>query len=61
MRKFRLWLGLAAIFALVGALLWAWWTVDLRWRPTTITHDQARIAAILDHAGWVSPRPGGQR
>jgi hypothetical protein len=41
-----------------GAVLWAWWAVDLRWRPTTIKHDQARIAAILDHAGWVSPGRG---
>jgi hypothetical protein len=61
MRRFRLWLGLVAVVVVAGALLWAWWAIDLRWRPKTISHDQAEIAAILDHAGWVSARSGGRK
>jgi hypothetical protein len=61
MRHFRLWLGLIGFVGAAGALLWAWWALDLRWRPKTISHDQAQIAALLDHAGWVSPRSGGRK
>lgn len=60
MSRVRLWLGLMAVAAATAVLAWGWWEVDLRWRPTTLTHDQARIAGILDRAGWVSPRRGGR-
>jgi hypothetical protein len=61
MRRFRLWLSLFGVVVAAGALLWAWWELDLRWRPKTISHDQAQIAALLDHAGWVSPGRGGRK
>ncbi len=55
MKKFKLWAGLAVVVAVVGAGLWAWWNFDLRWRPKTITKNQAEIAKILESSGWVSP------
>jgi hypothetical protein len=60
MRRVRLWLGLIAVAAAAGFLAWAWWEVDLRWRPKTLTHDQTRIAGILGQAGWVSPGRDGR-
>jgi hypothetical protein len=55
MNRFRLWAGLALVAILVGAGLYAWWSLDLRWRPHTIVHNQAEVAAKLEQAGWVSP------
>ncbi|MFN3521180.1 MAG: hypothetical protein ACK4YQ_02945 [Phenylobacterium sp.] len=55
MKSFRLW-GMAALFvALVGGTLWAVWNFDLRWRPHTIAKDEAKVARLLEQAGWVSP------
>jgi hypothetical protein len=61
MRSVRLWLFCALILALVAGGFWAWWRLDLRWRPHTIASHQAEIARILDTAGWVSPRLPGPR
>src|SRR5437762_13382284 len=55
MRRFKLWAGLILAGVLVAAGASALWNFDLRWRPKTITHDQAQIAALLQSAGWVSP------
>jgi len=44
-----------------GAIVFSIWDLDLRWRPKTITRDQARIAQDLDQAGWVSPHLNGPR
>ncbi len=40
---------------LLAAGVFAWWELDLRWRPRTITRRQAEIAQLLARAGWVSP------
>ena len=61
MQRVRLWFTLAVIALVIGAGLWLWWDFDLRWRPHTIAKDQARIAKILDTAGWVSPHLAGPR
>jgi hypothetical protein len=61
MQRVRLWFTLAAIVFVVGAGLWLWWNFDLRWRPRTISRDQAQIAKILDGAGWVSPHLPGPK
>lgn len=45
----------------VGAALYGWWRVDLRWRPHTITKHEAQIARILEQSGWVSPGLGGPK
>jgi hypothetical protein len=61
MKKFRLWLvGILALVIVVGGV-WAWWNLDVRCRPHTITKDQAQIAKILEGSGWVSPRSPGPR
>lgn len=61
MRKFRLWAILVLVVAAIGAGLYGWWSLDLRWRPHTITRHQAEITKILEGAGWVSPNlPGGK-
>lgn len=59
MKKLGLWLVLVLIAA--AAVLGAWWQLDLRWRPKTITKNQAEIARILEQAGWVSPGNGGPK
>ena len=56
MKKFKFWAGLIVVGAL--AVLIAWWALDVRWRPKTITKHQAQIAKILEGSGWVSP--GGE-
>ena len=55
MKKFRLWAGLALVVTLVGLGAYAYWNFELRWRPTTMTKNQAEIARLLESAGWVSP------
>ena len=60
MRRFKLWASALPILAVVAAGLWAWWSVDLRWRPKTIGKHQAEIAQLLQSAGWVSPGRGGK-
>jgi len=44
------------LLAGVAAAGYGWWRTDLRWRPRTLTAHEAEIAAMLDQAGWVSPR-----
>lgn len=55
MKNWKLWAGLAAVVVVIGAGWWAWWNFELRWRPKTITRNQAEIAKILEGSGWVSP------
>jgi hypothetical protein len=53
MRKFVL--VLAGVLVLGAGVMAAWWQIDLRWRPHTITRHQAEIAKLLEGSGWVSP------
>ena len=55
MSKLKLWGALILIFLVVGGGLYGWWALDLRWRPHTITKNQAEIASLLKSSGWVSP------
>ena len=57
--KFKL-LSLLVIVAL-GAALYGWWSLDLRWRPKIITKNQAEITKILEGSGWVSPGLNGPK
>ncbi len=61
MKRFRLWAILILVAAVVGGGLSAWWNYDLRWRPKTITKNQAEIAKLLETAGWVSPGATGPK
>jgi len=61
MKAFKLWAGLILVVALLGAGGWAYWNYDVRWRPKTITKNQAEIARILEQAGWVSPGNKGPK
>ncbi|HEY5072747.1 MAG TPA: hypothetical protein VII63_12045 [Caulobacteraceae bacterium] len=61
MKHIRLWgMGILVVL-LVGAGLWGWWSLDLKWRPHTIKRDQSEIAGILQGAGWVSPKLAGPK
>jgi hypothetical protein len=55
MAKLKLWGSLVLILVVVGGGLYGWWALDLRWRPKTITRNQAAIASLLQRSGWVSP------
>ena len=55
MRHWKLWGSLILVLAIMGAGFYGWWALDLRWRPKTITKDQAEISRMLQQAGWVSP------
>ena len=55
MTKLKLWGSLILVLIVVGGGLYGWWALDLRWRPKTITRNQAQIAALLQRSGWVSP------
>ncbi len=61
MKRFGRWLVAVVVIAAVGAGAWAYWNHDLRWRPKTITKNQAEITRILETAGWVSPGLKGQK
>lgn len=61
MRTFRLWASLALALALAGAAGWAYWTFEVRWRPTLITRHQQEIAALLQSSGWVAPGLAGKK
>ena len=61
MKKFKLWAGLIVAVAVLGGGLWAWWTLDLKWRPKTIKQHPAEIGKILESAGWVSPGNKGPK
>jgi hypothetical protein len=52
---------LAAILLIGVAVLGLWWWMYLRWRPPTLKRDQGEIAAILQGAGWVSPKLAGPK
>lgn len=59
MKKLVVWFVLLSVAAIVA--VGAYWWLDLRWRPRTITRHQAEIAKILDESGWVSPGLTGPR
>jgi len=61
MRKVLAWLVFAAIVVVAGAVVFAIWDFDLRWRPHTITKHQTEIAQALEQAGWVSPHLTGPK
>ena len=61
MTKLKLWGSLILILLVIGAGLYGWWALDLRWRPKTITRHQAEIASLLERAGWVSPGLAGAK
>ena len=46
---------------LVGVGYFAFWNYELRWRPKTITRNQAEITRILETSGWVSPGKAGPK
>jgi len=54
MKKFKLWTGLILALIVVGGAAYFYWTIELRWRPHTITKHQAEITRILERSGWVS-------
>jgi hypothetical protein len=55
MKRVQAWALLVLFIVAVGAVLYLWWSVDLRWRPHVIGKNQAEIAKILEASGWVSP------
>jgi len=61
MKTFMRWLVAVAVLAVIGAGAFAYWNLELRWRPKTITRHQAEIAKILEQSGWVSPGLPGPR
>jgi len=61
MKIFGRWLLAVVIIAAVLAGGWWWWKTDLRWRPKTITKNQAEITKILEGSGWVSPGLAGPK
>jgi hypothetical protein len=61
MKNWKLWAGLVAVVVVIGAGWGAWWNFELRWRPKTITKNQAEIARILEGSGWVSPGLNGPK
>jgi hypothetical protein len=61
MRRLKLWVGLALVLGIVVGGVWAYWNFELRWRPKTISKNQAEIAAILQSSGWVSPNLPGKK
>lgn len=61
MKRLKLWAGGLLIVAVIGGGLYAWWSLDLRWRPKTLTKNQAEIAKILQSSGYVSPGRTGPK
>lgn len=61
MKKFKFWAAVVIAIAVFGGGLWAWWSLDLKWRPKTIKQHPAEIAKILESAGWVSPGNKGPK
>jgi len=61
MRNFKLWASVALVVAVIAVGVWAVWNFELRWRPTTITRNQAEITRLLESSGWVSPGQKGAK
>ena len=61
MSKFKIWATVVLLAVLAGGAGWAWWSIDLRWRPHEIKKNQAQITKILEQSGWVSPGLNGQK
>lgn len=61
MKTFMRWLVAVAVLAVIGAGAFAYWNLELRWQPKTITRHQAEIAQILEQSGWVSPGVPGPK
>ena len=61
MKKLKLWGSLVLVLLVAGAGLYGWWNFDLRWRPKTITRNQAEITRLLETSGWVSPGGSGAK
>lgn len=59
MNKLVVWFVLIALAVIVA--VGGYWWVDLRWRPKTITRNQAEIAALLEQSGWVSTGLSGPK
>jgi hypothetical protein len=55
MKKFMRGAIALLVLAVIAAGAYGYWNMELRWRPKTITKNQAEIAKILETAGWVSP------
>lgn len=55
------WLIAALIVVLLAGGAFLYWDNALRWRPKTITKNQAEIAKILEQSGWVSPGAPGPK
>ena len=61
MRRIKFWASVVFVLAVCAAGTWAVWNYDLRWRPKTITRNQAEISALLKASGWVSPGLAGPK
>jgi glutaredoxin len=61
MKIFGRWLLAILIIAAVLGAGWYWWKTDLKWRPKTITKNQAEITKVLESSGWVSPGLAGPK
>ena len=61
MTRFKLIGGTVLILALALGTLIAWWAMDLRWRPKTITKHQQEITQILQQSGWVTSGGGANK
>ena len=57
LRRFLMFSLLAVVLGAIvaGAGYWAYWNYYARWRPVTVTKNQAEIQKLLDSAGAVSP------
>lgn len=61
LRRFLMFSLLAVVLGavLAGVGYWGYWNYYARWRPVTITKNQAEIQKLLDSSGWVSPARTG--
>jgi hypothetical protein len=61
MKRLQAWALMILFLGVVGAGLYLWWRLDLRWRPHLIAKNQSEIAAVLAGSGWVSPGLAGPK